>query len=134
MSTVNKVILIGNLGADPELSYTSSGTAVSNISLATTQMSGGEEKTEWHRVTLWDKVAENVNKYLGKGSKLYVEGRLQTRSYEDKEGVMRYMTEVIANQVVFLDSKKSETEEAPATKGKSSSQSKRRPSRDEIPF
>lgn len=104
-SSVNKVILVGNMGADPELTYTGSGMAVSNISLATSSIIKEEEKTEWHRVTLWDKTAENVAKYMKKGSKLYVEGRLQTRSYEDKEGNTRYTTEVVASQVVFLDSK-----------------------------
>lgn len=134
MSTVNKVILIGNLGADPELNYTSNGTAVANLSLATSSKVSGEDKTEWHRVTVWDKTAENVAKYMSKGSKMYVEGRLQTRSFEDAEGNTRYTTEVVANQVTFLDSKSADKEEAPATKGKSSSQSKRRHSRDEIPF
>jgi single-strand DNA-binding protein len=105
MSSVNKVILIGNMGADPEMNTTGSGVAVCNISLATSSFVKDEEKTEWHRVTLWDKTAENVAKYMKKGSKLYVEGRLQTRSYEDKEGNTRYQTEVVAERVAFLDSK-----------------------------
>lgn len=103
MSTVNKVILIGNMGADPELRHTQAGMAVTTVSLATSEQVNGEEKTEWHKVTMWDKTAENVAKYMKKGSKLYVEGRLQTRSYEDKEGVMKYMTEVVASRVAFLD-------------------------------
>lgn len=114
MSSVNKVILIGNMGADPELKQAGS-TAVCNISLATSSFVKDEEKTEWHRVTLWDKTAENVAKYMKKGSKLYVEGRLQTRQYEDSEGNTRYTTEVVADRVAFLDSK-DKSESKPAAK------------------
>lgn len=109
MSGVNKVILIGNLGRDPELRYTQSGTAVCQLNLATTRTytkggPGGErvEETEWHRAVVWGKQAEHCNDYLSKGRQAYVEGRLQTRSYTDKEGVKRYSTEVVAETVQFL--------------------------------
>lgn len=136
MSSVNKVILIGNMGQDPELKETSGGTAVCNISLATSSFVKDEEKTEWHRVTLWDKTAENVAKYMKKGSKLYVEGRLQTRQWEDDDGNTRYATEVVAERVAFLDSKPKD--EQPATKNKSQAGTKTRraskPVDDDMPF
>ena len=105
--SVNKVILVGRLGQDPELRYTASGTAVCNLSLATGEFykdQNGErhEKTEWHRVVVWDRQAENCSKFLNKGSQIFVEGRLQTRSWEDKNGQKRYTTEVTANNVQFL--------------------------------
>jgi len=96
--SVNKVILVGNLGADPELKYTPSGAAVTTLSLATNEMwkddqGNRQERTEWHRVVLWRRWAEVAGEYLKKGSKIYIEGRLQTRSWEDKDGIKRYMTE-----------------------------------------
>lgn len=110
MSSINKVILVGNLGADPELRYTPGGKAVAEMRLATSFA----ENTEWHRVIAWEKNAENAAKFVSKGSKLYVEGRLQTRNYDDKDGVKRYVTEVVAERVVFLDSKnKAEVPEDP---------------------
>jgi single-strand DNA-binding protein len=109
MGSVNKVILIGNLGADPELKYTPSNRPVCNLSLATNEVfkdkSGQrQERTEWHRVTVWGESAENCSKYLAKGRSVYIEGRLQTRSWDDKEGKKRYSTEVVADRVVFLGS------------------------------
>jgi single-strand DNA-binding protein len=106
MGSVNKVILIGNLGADPELKYTPSQRPLCNLRIATTEVykdkSGQrQEKTEWHRVTVWGDQAENCNKYLSKGRSVYVEGRLQTRSY-DKDGQKHYATDVVADRVVFL--------------------------------
>lgn len=106
MGSVNKVILIGNLGADPELKYTPSQRPLCNLRIATTEVykdkSGQrQEKTEWHRVTVWGEQAENCNKYLSKGRSVYVEGRLQTRSY-DKDGQKHYATDVVADRVVFL--------------------------------
>lgn len=106
MSSVNKVILIGNLGADPDLKYTPSRRPVCNMSIATTEVykdrSGQrQEKTEWHRVTVWGDHAENCNKYLSKGRSVYVEGKLQTRSY-DKDGHKHYATDIVADRVVFL--------------------------------
>lgn len=107
MASVNKVILVGNLGKDPELKYTQGGVAFCNFSLATTDNwtdQGGQrqEKTEWHRITVWKKQAENCAKYLKKGSSAYVEGRLQTRSWDDQSGQKRYATEVVADNVKFL--------------------------------
>ena len=108
MGSVNKVILIGNLGADPELKYTPSNRPLCNLRIATTEVykdkSGQrQEKTEWHRVTVWGDQAENCNKYLAKGRSVYIEGRLQTRSY-DKDGQKHYATDIVADRVVFLGS------------------------------
>ena len=108
MGSVNKVILIGNLGADPELKYTPSSRALCNLRIATTDVykdkaGQRQEKTEWHRVTVWGDQAENCNKYLAKGRSVYVEGRLQTRSY-DKDGQKHYATDIVADRVVFLGS------------------------------
>jgi len=106
MGSVNKVILVGNLGADPELKYTPASRPLCNLRIATTEVfkdkSGQrQEKTEWHRVTVWGDQAENCSKYLAKGRSVYIEGRLQTRSY-DKDGQKHYSTEVVADRVVFL--------------------------------
>lgn len=102
---LNKVFLIGNLGSDVELKYTAAGVAVGNFNLATNFVIKGEEKVEWHKIVVWDKQAESTAKFVGKGSKVHIEGRLQTRNYDDKEGVKRYVTEVVADRVTFLDSK-----------------------------
>lgn len=109
MASVNKVILVGNLGKDPELKYTQSGVAFCNFSIATTEVWNDQagvrqEKTEWHRITVWKKQAENCGKYLKKGSSAYVEGRLQTRSWDDQQGVKRYATDIVADSVKFLGS------------------------------
>lgn len=111
MASLNKVILIGNLGQDPDVRYTPSGAAVANFSIATTErwkdkQSGNlEEKTEWHRIVVWGKLAELCKEYLAKGRAVYVEGRLQTRAWDDKDGNKRYTTEVVAQTVQFLDRK-----------------------------
>ena len=107
MASVNKVILIGNLGADPELRYTPGGRAVANFRMATSRSwntKDGEKKeeTEWHRIVAWDKLAEILGEYLKKGSPVYVEGRLQTRSWEDQSGVKRYSTEIVALEMKML--------------------------------
>lgn len=106
MQGVNKVILIGRLGQDPELRVTPSGQQVCTLSLATseswTKDGNKEERTEWHRVILWGKSAENASKYLKKGSGAYIEGKLQTRSWDDKEGQKRYTTEIIASSIQFI--------------------------------
>ena len=119
--SVNKVILVGHLGVDPELRYTQGGTAVANFRMATsesyTDKNSGErvEKTEWHRVVCWAKLAEIVNEYLKKGRQVYVEGQLQTRQWEDKEGQTRYTTEIRANEVVMLGGRGSDSgSDAPA--------------------
>jgi single-strand DNA-binding protein len=114
---VNKVILIGNIGADVELKYMPNGSAVAQISLATTrrwtdkQTNERKEATEWHRVVFFSKLAEIVNQYTHKGSKIYVEGRLQTRKWTDNAGVERYTTEIIAESMNMLDSKESGAQE-----------------------
>ncbi|MFQ5628650.1 MAG: single-stranded DNA-binding protein [bacterium] len=110
--TVNKVILVGRLGKDPELKYTPSGAAVANFNIATNEVwkdkdGNPQERTEWHRLVLWHKLAETANEYLKKGSRIYVEGELRTRSWEDKEGSKRYTTEVFVRQMQFLDTKDS---------------------------
>lgn len=107
--SVNKVILIGRLGADPEIRYSAGGMAVANFNMATNERvptgdGNWEEKPEWHRVVVFDKRAENCGKFLNKGSLVYVEGRLQTRQWEDAQGVKRYTTEVVARDVQFLTS------------------------------
>lgn len=107
---INKVILVGNLGQDPELRYTGSGTAVCNLRLATNESykdSSGQlvEKTEWHSVVAWSRLAEICGEYLKKGSLVYFEGSLQTRSWDDKDGNTRYTTEVKAREMMMLDSK-----------------------------
>jgi single-strand DNA-binding protein len=105
--SVNKVILLGRLGQDPELKYTPGGSPVCNFSLATTESwtdkSGQkQEKTEWHRVVVWGKLAELCNQYLSKGRQAFLEGRLQTRSWDDKDGNKRYTTEILASTVQFI--------------------------------
>jgi len=108
-SGVNKVILIGHLGADPDMRYTPSGAGVCELRVATSESwkdknGQRQERTEWHRVVVWGKTAEICAKYLAKGRQVYIEGRIQTRTYDDKEGQKRYITEVIANDVQFLSS------------------------------
>jgi single-strand DNA-binding protein len=105
--SVNKVILLGRLGQDPELKYTPGGAAVCNFSVATTEawtdkQGQKQEKTEWHRIVVWGKLAELCNQYLSKGRQAFVEGRLQTRSWDDKDGTKRYTTEIMANTVQFI--------------------------------
>jgi single-strand DNA-binding protein len=105
---LNKVMLIGNLGADPEMRYTANGNAQTTFRIAVSRTFGGgeverREETEWFRIVAWNKLAEVVNANLTKGRKVYVEGRLATRSWDTPEGQKRYITEVIANQVLFLD-------------------------------
>ena len=110
--TVNKVILVCRLGRDPEVKYSQSGTAVCNFSAATSEKYKDKETTEWHRIVSFGKTAEICGEYLKKGSQVYIEGRLQTREWEDKDGNKRYTTEIIANTVQFLDSKKSGAQES----------------------
>jgi single-strand DNA-binding protein len=110
MASVNKVILIGNLGRDPETRFMPSGDAICNISIATTDTwkdKNGEkqEKTEWHRVAFFGKLAEIAGEYLKKGSQVYVEGRLQTRKWQDKDGADKYTTEIVANAMQMLGSR-----------------------------
>ena len=110
MASVNKVIIVGNLGRDPETRYMPDGGAITNISVATTDKwkdKNGEmqEKTEWHRVAFFGKLAEIAGEYLKKGSQVYVEGRLQTRKWQDKDGADKYTTEIVASQMQMLGSR-----------------------------
>jgi single-strand DNA-binding protein len=139
--SLNKVTLIGHLGKDPELSYTTSGVAVAKFSVATGERwkdDGGnvQERTEWHNIVAWRKLAEICGQYLKKGSKVYLEGKIQTRSWDDKNtGVKRYTTEIIANDLIMLDSKGnnggsgggSGFQEAPADEPQE-------PEKDDLPF
>lgn len=111
MASVNKVILVGNLGKDPEIRTLESGAVVANFSLATTEVykdrNTGERKenTEWHNIVMWRGLAEIAHKYLKKGSSVYLEGRLKSRQYQTKEGETRYITEILANEMVMLGSR-----------------------------
>ncbi len=107
MAGLNKVTLIGNLGRDPELRYTANGQAVTNFTLATTESfskrdGGRDERTEWHRIVAWGKLAEICGEYLAKGRQIYVEGRIQTREWEDKDGNKRWTTEIVARNMQML--------------------------------
>jgi single-strand DNA-binding protein len=118
MASINKVILIGNLGRDPEVRYMPSGDAVANITIATTETwkdKGGEkqEQTEWHRVAMFGKTAEIAGEYLKKGSQVYIEGKLQTRKWTDKEGQERYTTEIRADRMQMLGSRSGGSERMP---------------------
>jgi single-strand DNA-binding protein len=108
--SVNKVILVGNLGKDPELRYTPSGTAVATFSLATTERykdrdGNRQEKTEWHNIVAWRQLAEICGKFLHKGKQVYIEGKIQNRSYDDRDGNKRYISEIVANQMQMLGSR-----------------------------
>lgn len=137
--SLNKVILIGNLGRDPELSYTTAGVAVAKFSIATSERwkddSGAmQERTEWHNIVVWRKLAEICGQYLKKGSKVYIEGKLQTRSWDDKNtGVKRTSTEVVVNDLIMLDSRQANgggqiqaADEEPSTPAE--------PEKDDLPF
>jgi single-strand DNA-binding protein len=107
MGSVNKVILVGNLGRDAEMRFTPGGAAVATLNLATTEVWNDkagqkQEKTEWHRIVLWGKTAESLNEYLTKGKQIYVEGRLQTRKWQDKDGQDKYTTEIRGDRIVLL--------------------------------
>ena len=104
---VNKVILVGNLGSDPELKYTGSGTAVASFNVATSEKWKGQdgemqEKTEWHKIIVWKKMAETCNEHLKKGSKVYIEGKIQNRKYQNNDGNDVNITEIVAQSVKFL--------------------------------
>ena len=109
MASVNKAILVGNLGKDPEVRFTPSGRAVAKFTLATTdswmdQESGRQERTDWHNIVVWGKQAESCGQYLAKGRQVYIEGAIRSRSYDDKDGNKRYITEIVAQRVQFLGS------------------------------
>ncbi len=118
MAGVNKVILVGNLGKDPEVRYLDNGVAVANFSLATTENyknKAGERvsQTEWHNIVLWRGLAEVAEKYLKKGASVYIEGKIKTRKWEDKEGNTRYNTEILADNMTMLGGKPSQENNAP---------------------
>lgn len=127
MGTVNRVILVGNIGKDAEIRYTTGGAAVSTLSLATTEVwndkaSGQrQERTEWHRVVVWGKQAETLSEYLTKGRQIYIEGRLQTRQWDDKDGNKRYTTEVRTDRIVLLGGRSSTGEAGAVQQGSSPS-------------
>ncbi len=107
MAAVNKAIIVGNLGKDPEVRFTQSGRAVASFSVATTetwmdQESGRQERTEWHNIVVWGKQAETCGQYLSKGRQVYIEGSIRSRSYDDRDGNKRYITEIVAQRVQFL--------------------------------
>jgi single-strand DNA-binding protein len=122
MASVNKVILVGRLGQDPELKYTQSEKAVAKFSVATDEtwkdrQGEKQQKTTWHTVVAWDKLAEIIGQYVKKGSQVYIEGKIQVRSWEDTDGNKRYATEIVANNLVMLgDKKDSNGEEKPKAK------------------
>lgn len=134
---INKAILIGRLGKDPEVRYTPDGTMVTNFNLATDEQwkdKNGEkvQKTEWHRIVTFGKLAEICGNYLVKGKLIFIEGRIQTRSWDDKEGVKRYTTEIVANDMKMLDSK-GQAKPGDATPDASSSPNSQTPM-DDVPF
>jgi len=152
---VNKVILVGNLGKDPEVRYSPNGQAVANITIATSESwkdkntGDKQEKTEWHRVVFFGKLAEIAGEYLKKGGQVYVEGRLQTRKWQDKEGQDRYTTEIVANEMQMLGSREGRgapagdfAQEEPAAMGAAGSSKPSSPAKksggsdfdDDIPF
>lgn len=109
MASVNKVILVGNLGKNPEVRFTPSGRAVAKFSIATTeswmdQENSRQERTEWHNIVVWGKQAESCGQYLAKGRQVFIDGAIRSRSYDDKEGNKRYITEIVAQRVLFLGS------------------------------
>ncbi len=119
---INKVIVVGNLGQDPEVRYTSAGAAVTNISVATSeswkdkQTGEQQEKTEWHRIVMFNRLAEVAGEYLRKGSKVYIEGKLQTRKWQDKGGEDRYTTEIVASEMQMLDTRSNSSNPETASK------------------
>jgi single-strand DNA-binding protein len=142
MAGINKVILIGRLGSDPEVRYTPSGVAVANFNIATSEewkdKDSGEkkERTEWHRIVAWRRLGEICGEYLSKGKQVYVEGRLQTRDWEDRDGNKRYTTEIIATDVQFLGTR--DSSESARPRGTSSADFQGMPAQgpadDDIPF
>jgi len=140
MSSVNKALIIGNLGQDPEIKYTQSGSPVANLSVATSERwkdkNTGEQKeqTEWHRVVVFGRLAEIAEQYLKKGSKIFIEGKIQTRDWEDADGNKKYTTEVVAREMTMLDSKASMSSDAPSSDSPSKEAPKDDSFEEDIPF
>ena len=142
MAGINKVILIGRLGSDPEVRYTPSGVAVANFNIATSEewkdKDSGEkrERTEWHRIVVWRRLGEICGEYLSKGRQVYVEGRLQTRDWEDRDGNKRYTTEIVATDVQFLGTRDNSESGRPRGAGPADFQGgpAQGPADDDIPF
>ncbi len=140
MSSVNKALIIGNLGQDPEIKYTQSGSPVANLSVATSERwkdkNTGEQKeqTEWHRVVVFGRLAEIAEQYLKKGSKIFIEGKIQTRNWEDADGNKKYTTEVVAREMTMLDSKASMSSDAPSSDSPSKETPKDESFEEDIPF
>lgn len=144
--SVNKAILVGNLGKDPELRYTPSGTAVCTFSIATSErfknkQGEQQDRTEWHNIVVWAGLAEICGKYLTKGKQVYIEGRIQNRSYDDRDGNKRYITEIVANEMQMLsrtgDQNSSGSDRPPMPQEENYSQSAQNPPfnpDDDIPF
>ena len=139
MNGINKAIIVGTLGKDPDVKYLSSGNAVANLSVATSekwkdkQTGEMQERTEWHRVSMFGAVAEVAGKYLAKGSQVYLEGKIQTRKWQDKDGQDRYSTEIVANQMQMLGGKRSD-EQASKPKSEPKAPPKSEDFDEEIPF
>ncbi len=132
MAGVNKVILVGNLGKDPEVKYLDNGVAVANFSLATTESYKNKQgervnQTEWHNIVLWRGLAEVAEKYLKKGASIYIEGKIKTRKWEDKEGIARYSTEILGDNMTMLGGK-------PVSESKTEETSKLEDPKDDLPF
>ena len=137
--SVNKTILIGNLGKDPELRYTSSGVAVATFSLATNESwkdpeGNLQERTQWHNIVAWRKLAEICGEYLKKGSRIYMEGRLQYRNYDDKNGVKRYVTEIVLDEMLMLDTRGSSAAAPPPDTSSASPDDSAGGKVDDLPF
>ncbi len=139
MASVNKVIILGNLGRDPELRHTASSKAVATMRIATNEVwtdAAGEkqERTEWHTVVVWGRQAENCSQYLRKGRSVYVEGRLQTRKWQDKEGHDRYTTEIVADRVQFVGGTGAGASAEPEASGEIDPPPASASAEDDIPF
>jgi single-strand DNA-binding protein len=141
MASLNKVMLIGNLGKDPEVRFTASGQAVASFSLATSEKFKGktgelEERTEWHNITLWGKLAEIAGEYLSKGKTVYIEGRLQTRKWQDKSGNDRYTTDIVGEKMQMLSPKGERSGGEPSSASRTGGPSYEEPpfQDDDIPF
>jgi len=140
MAGVNKVIILGHLGSDPSVRHTQNGTAIATISVATSeswkdkQTGERQERTEWHKVAFWGRLAEIAGEYLRKGSKVYIEGKLQTRKWQDKDCVDRYTTEVIAKELQMLDARRETVERRPHQENHTERFDEGEPFNDDIPF